>query len=169
MIHPAYDISTRSWFVDYLGKEYEAPTIRQLIEVIPKRVHVRDYHPNGNPLLPKDITVPKWMTGSKAPEKLTAATRRKKLPQQPPVVETRPEPPMGRLEPLYAPGPIRDEAIMVLWPTHSAREIARSLRITANSVISVVQKMRKQKDPRAARSTEVRWLTPRLNDSAAQT
>ncbi len=50
LIHPVYDVSTRTWFMPECPSA-EAPTIRQLIQKLgigPERV--KDYYPGGIPL-----------------------------------------------------------------------------------------------------------------------
>lgn len=48
-LHPAYDTQTRTWYVE--GYEYEAPTIKELLQKIKMRtklsIVVKDYHPEG--------------------------------------------------------------------------------------------------------------------------
>jgi hypothetical protein len=48
--HPAFDIKTKTWFVD----NFEAPSIKQLKKLLPRRAKIKGYFPNGF----KDI--PPW-------------------------------------------------------------------------------------------------------------
>ena len=44
-LHPAYDIKTKTWFVE--GIDSEAPTLRELKNKLGKKFKFLDYYPNG--------------------------------------------------------------------------------------------------------------------------
>jgi hypothetical protein len=41
--HPAFDIKTKTWFVD----NFEAPTLAALKRLLPRRAKIKDHYPNG--------------------------------------------------------------------------------------------------------------------------
>src|SRR5260370_8321334 len=80
-IHPAFDAETRTWFVE--GLAGEAPTIAELIKVLPKRkggYHVENYWSSGMPPIQLPPPAPKRAKSSISPW----------LSRPPPVLKSRP-------------------------------------------------------------------------------
>src|SRR5260370_9092640 len=79
-IHPAFDAETRTWFVE--GLAGEAPTIAELIKVLPKRkggYHVENYWSSGMPPIQLPPPAPKRAKSSISPWLSRPLSKREKF------------------------------------------------------------------------------------------
>lgn len=182
-IHPSYDITTRTWFLTLKsGSHIEAATIRDLLKKLPAGTTALGYYPHGTPrdLLPRGLQKgdaddpPKFKSSTEylvdvvdRLEKAKEARLSRKLGRAPKEPEPRPGRPRrlggpsqeqkrAAMKPDHLPGKDRDEAVMAMWWGMSASAIAEQLRISKGSVISIVQRMRRKGDPRAAAGDKVK-------------
>ena len=100
-VHPAFDIKTKTWFVD----QFEASTLKALKAILPPRTKIEGYHPHG-------YTAVRTMSTEQRtymPVKSSFHMQSKSSPPTPikPAISDKPQP--------SPPSPITQDAILDDW------------------------------------------------------
>ncbi len=153
-IHPAFDIETRTWFVD--GLTGEAPTIAELLKLLPKRrggYRVEGYRPAGSP----PIKLPPPGKSNRGNSNFSFGVKKKPFAMRPetaaPVVS---EPVICKPPPLpLPPPPLKSRQENFVWTPERTEmfkqlvrsgvkdiEIAAAWRLTRNAVVGKRHRLR---------------------------
>ena len=165
IIHPTYYPDARLW----RSHNASAPTIGELLAKLGPGYECRDYYPIGVPMprnrLPQGLSAGDGTVRHSQMRALRQYARREPVQRsepvehlgEPPALETHPWPPGAAPEGIFRPGPDRDNAVAIFWSTstRSQAEIGREVRATTNSIGSILHRLRKRGDPRAAARCKV--------------
>ena len=146
-LHPAFDPKTKTWFTD----QHEAPTLSQLLKLLPRRTKIANYYPQG-------FAGPVRATGGLPTRALARESFNSVRSVSPkPAPAPKPKRTYSATAPYKTNHKKHDhEAVLALWVTGlSGPEIGKKLGLplptTAGGIVAVCRKLG---DPRAlSRST----------------
>lgn len=145
IVHPAFDLKTRTWFVEEDNLEVEAPSLRELKRLLPQGTKIEGYRPLGTQ--PWKKVVAEVSTLSTRAPSITHITASVKIPQH--VQKEINEKHKGK-ERVYS-----YDAILDLWVLgYNAAYIAKRQNILRESVSKIVFSRRQKSDPRAIKHDE---------------